>query len=352
MEHGWRMKRLHKMIMTSTTYRQSSRRPADGERAAARTTDPENRLLWRMNLRRLEAEAIRDSVLAASGKLDRETMGGPAIPLKPDSDGLQMISDENPDDKWRRSLYILSRRNYPLSFLEVFDYPLIQTNCNRRINSSTPLQSLTQLNGPFMLEHAQHMAERVSQIAPGREPIRKIESAYLLALSRKPSETERQISNAHLEKQEKLYLLGNFSPGASFQDGPCQHVPDAAFQQRIAIRRVDRARRLRESVQLCGARLGPVSVHGGLSAGIVKLMTPRRCCPEAPRGFPPSARTGHLLPVSESSVSEESMMVRSDMMKSNSEQVAADEDGRAAGQACSLLLVAAGRGAFETAAVR
>ena len=56
------------------------------------------------------------------------------------------------------------------------------------------------------------MAERVSQMAPGREPIRKIESAYLLALSRKPSETERQISDAHLEKQEKLYLLGNFSP--------------------------------------------------------------------------------------------------------------------------------------------
>ena len=99
-----------------------------------------------------------------------------------------------------------------MSFLEVFDYPLIQTNCNRRINSSTPLQSLTQLNGPFMLEHAQHMAERVSQMTPGGEPTRKIESAYLLALSRKPSETERRISQAHLEKQEKLYLLGNVSP--------------------------------------------------------------------------------------------------------------------------------------------
>ena len=80
MEHGWRMKRLHKMMMTSTAYRQSSRRPAGGERAAARTTDPENHLLWRMNLRRLEAEAIRDSVLSASGKLDRETMGGAGDP--------------------------------------------------------------------------------------------------------------------------------------------------------------------------------------------------------------------------------------------------------------------------------
>ena len=212
MEHGWRIKRLHKTMMTSTAYRQSSRRPASGERAAAKTADPENRLLWRMNLRRLEAEAIRDSLLAASGKLDRKTMGGPAIPLIPDSAGLQTISDENPDDKWRRSLYVLSRRNYPLSFLEVFDYPLIQTNCNRRINSSTPLQSLTQLNGPFLVEQAQHMAERVSQMAPGAEAIPKIESAYLLALSRKPSETEKQISHAHLEKQEKLYLLGNFSP--------------------------------------------------------------------------------------------------------------------------------------------
>ena len=197
------------MMMTSTAYRQSSRRPAGGERAAAKTKDPENRLLWRMNLRRLEAEAIRDSLLAASGKLDRETMGGPAIPLVPDSDGLQTVSDDNPDDKWRRSLYILSRRNYPLSFLEVFDYPLIQTNCNSRINSSTPLQSLTQLNGPFLVEQAQQMAERVSQMAPGTEPRGKIESAYLLALSRKPNETEKQISRAHLQRQEKLYLLGN-----------------------------------------------------------------------------------------------------------------------------------------------
>ena len=99
-----------------------------------------------------------------------------------------------------------------MSFLEVFDYPLIQTNCNRRINSSTPLQSLTQLNGPFLIEQAQQMAERISRIAPGTEPSGKIESAYLLALSRRPSKTEKQISHGHLEKQEKLYLLGNFSP--------------------------------------------------------------------------------------------------------------------------------------------
>jgi len=213
MQHGWTLKRLHRQIMTSSVYRQSSRQPADGESSLARKADPENYLLWRMNLKRLEAEVIRDSVLAASGKLDR-TLGGPAILLEPRPEGLQTVSekDPTPNAKYRRSLYLLARRNYPLEFLQVFDFPVIQVNCNRRINSATPLQSLTMLNDEFMVESAKHLSERVITTAGERNPSKWIETAYLLALSRKPTSSELKICAENLDKQKQLYLNANTAP--------------------------------------------------------------------------------------------------------------------------------------------
>jgi hypothetical protein len=182
MENGWSLKRLHKQIMTSATYRQNSRQTPAGN-----AVDPDNNLLWRMNLQRLESEIIRDSMLAVSGKLDLK-MGGPAILLKPRPDGLQEISDKDPAPKgqWRRSLYLEARRGYPLTFLEVFDSPLMQGSCNRRINSATPLQSLTLLNDDFMLTAARALADRVAAAKPPSQ----IELAYELALSRKPGDKE------------------------------------------------------------------------------------------------------------------------------------------------------------------
>ncbi|MCI0419181.1 MAG: DUF1553 domain-containing protein, partial [Acidobacteria bacterium] len=194
MQNGWTLKRLHRMIMTSSVYRQSSRQPADGESSLARKVDPENRLLWRMSLLRLEAEVIRDSVMAASGKLD-PTSGGPAILLAARPEGFQTVSekDPNPNAKYRRSLYLLARRNYPLEFLQVFDFPVIQVNCNRRINSATPLQSLTMLNDEFIVQNAQYLAERVIAITGERNHPKWIETAYLLTLSRKPTPSELRI---------------------------------------------------------------------------------------------------------------------------------------------------------------
>ena len=213
MQNGWTLKRLHRLIMTSSVYRQSSRQPADGEPSVARKLDPENHLLWRMNLRRLEAEVIRDSVLAASGKLDR-TLGGPAILLKPSPEGLQTVSekDPTPNTKHRRSLYLLARRNYPLEFLQVFDFPVIQVNCNRRINSATPLQSLTMLNDEFMVENARYLAERVASIVGEQNRSQWMETAYLLALSRKPTSSELKICEDNLGKQKQFYLNANSEP--------------------------------------------------------------------------------------------------------------------------------------------
>jgi hypothetical protein len=211
-QHGWTLKRLHRQIMISSVYRQSSRQDAE-ESSLAKKVDPENHLLWRMNLLRLEAEVIRDSVLAASGKLDR-TLGGPAIMLAPLPEGLQTVSekDPTPNAKYRRSLYLLARRNYPLEFLQVFDFPIIQVNCTRRINSATPLQSLTLLNDEFMVENGRYLAERVVATAGEQNPSRWIETAYLLALSRAPSATELKICTENLNNQKQLYLKANTEP--------------------------------------------------------------------------------------------------------------------------------------------
>ena len=212
MKNGWKMKRLHRMIVTSTIYRQSSRQ-TESAHAAAKKHDPLNKLLWRMNMRRLEAEAMRDAVIAASGKLDR-TVGGPAILIEHDSSGLQSIdrNDPTPNARWRRSLYVIARRSYPLNFLEVFDYPLMQTNCNRRINSATPLQSLTLMNDEFIVEHAEHLKDRVNAVSKNASIDGKIETAYRLALSRKPASQEMAISREHLLTQQELYRKANFTP--------------------------------------------------------------------------------------------------------------------------------------------
>ena len=212
MKNGWKMKRLHRMIVTSTVYRQSSRQTESPAHAAAGKRDPLNKLLWRMNMRRLEAEAVRDAVIAASGKLDR-TVGGPAILIEHDSSGLQSIDrdDATPNARGRRSLYVLARRNYPLNFLEVFDYPLMQTNCNRRINSATPLQSLTLMNDRFVVEHAGHLKDRVNAVSENASIEERIEAAYHFALSRKPTSKEMAISQGHLERQRELHRKANFS---------------------------------------------------------------------------------------------------------------------------------------------
>jgi Protein of unknown function (DUF1553)/Protein of unknown function (DUF1549)/Planctomycete cytochrome C len=208
MENGWKLKRLHKLIMTSTAYRQSSRQPPEGQESMAEKVDSSNDLLWRMNLRRIEAEVVRDSVLAVSGKLD-QTPGGPPIHLEGAADGLVTVSekDVSPNGLWRRSLYLMARRNYSLSLLDVFDFPVMALNCTRRMNSATPLQSLTLLNSEFTMQRAEDFAVRVNGLAGPSVPIeKKVEMAFLLALARKPTAEETRWSASHFEKQRQRYL--------------------------------------------------------------------------------------------------------------------------------------------------
>ena len=146
-----------------------------------------------------------------SGKLDR-TLGGEAALLEHVPSGLQTVSEKGTQNQnpFRRSLYILARRNYPLDFLEAFDYPKMQVNCIRRFNSVTPIQSLTFMNDPFLVEQASQLAQRIWEQA-GNSPKQRVELAYIMTLSRRPVPAEIEVSQDHLRQQEQNYHLANTS---------------------------------------------------------------------------------------------------------------------------------------------
>ena len=200
-ENGWRVKPLIKRMMMSAAYRQASARK-DDERAYA--ADPENKLLWKMRLRRLESEAIRDSVLAVSGMLDRR-LGGPAVMIETQPSGMVVIKEQalrEPGDRFRRSIYLVQRRNNNLTMLTVFDQPVMRTNCLRRDSSAVVLQSLAMLHGGFVLKQSRFFAERIAKFA-GADTLRQIETAFELALARSPSDRERTWSRELLQRESR-----------------------------------------------------------------------------------------------------------------------------------------------------
>jgi hypothetical protein len=222
-----------KLLMTSAAYRQTSqgnvargawrlaRKDERITRHAPRATrhdpekvDPANRLLWRMRLRRLDAEVIRDSLLGVSGRLDR-AMGGPPVLLKSLPDGRVVVDERalaTPTAGNRRSVYLLFRRAYNLSLLSAFDQPAVAVNCTRRDTSAVPLQALTMLNDPLVAELAEHFARRVRRLA-GDERDRAIQTAFRLALARRPSAAEADICARLLERQERLFRSQKLSAG-------------------------------------------------------------------------------------------------------------------------------------------
>jgi hypothetical protein len=223
---GWRIKPMLKLLMTSTAYRQASRSPGaatpeERRSAAGRSLNPEvvdpgNRLLWRMRLRRLEAEVIRDALLAVSGRL-APVMGGPPVMLRVRGDGLVEVDEKalrGPADGGRRSVYLLCRRSYNLSLLTVFDQPLVALNCPRRDVSAVPLQSLSMLNDAFVARQARHFAARVKGITgPGND--QAIRTAFRLALARLPNSAEAAICSRLLNRQTAAYRQTGKSAGVA-----------------------------------------------------------------------------------------------------------------------------------------
>ena len=194
-EQGWSVKELHRLMLSSNTYRQSS----DNQAAQQNTKDPENKLLWRMNRRRLEAEAIRDSILFMSGRLKRE-MGGPSVfpPLPEDladfarygrTGGLMWEPNEKEEDALRRSVYIFQRRSLPLPMMASFDALPFSESCERRSATTTPLQALSMMNGDLVHEEASHLARRAEREA-GAGFREQVARAFRIVLNREPSAEE------------------------------------------------------------------------------------------------------------------------------------------------------------------
>jgi mono/diheme cytochrome c family protein len=189
LENGQSIKRLHRLIVTSAVYRQATR----DNRSAARV-DADNRLLWRMNRRRLDAEALRDSVLAISGTLDPR-MGGPGFEPFRFKDDHSPIYDHNDPSKVdnpsvrRRTIYRFAVRSVPHPFLECLDCADPNINTPVRGTTITALQALAMLNDLFVIRQAQYFARRLEQM--NAEPRGRIEVAFVLALGRPPRPEER-----------------------------------------------------------------------------------------------------------------------------------------------------------------
>ncbi len=184
---GWSIKKMHRLIMTSSTYRQSAR-----GRDEARKIDPENKLLWRVSPQRLEAEAIRDSALAVAGVLN-PAAGGPSVfPELPPGAAKPVGGWElskNAEERNRRSIYIFVRRNDPYPMLNVADFPDTHDSCSRRNRTTTAPQALALLNSRLTADWSKQFAARVAGTAGG-DASKRIEAAYDLAFSRKPDSWE------------------------------------------------------------------------------------------------------------------------------------------------------------------
>lgn len=209
---GWDLKHVHRLILDSAAYRQQSRRTAP----AAETIDPENRLLWRMNVRRLEAETLRDTILATSGNLFGR-MHGPPVPVMEDDVGQIVVGQENlngenrPGDviplhgeEYRRSIYIQVRRSRPLAVLDTFDAPAMEPNCEIRASSTVAPQSLLLMNSKLVVAQAEDFARRVRATA-GEDVKAQLALACKLALAREPSERELTAAVAFLVTQAEQF---------------------------------------------------------------------------------------------------------------------------------------------------
>src|SRR5262249_18360043 len=181
---GWSIKAMHRLLMTSTVYRQSSARTPVLEKR-----DPENRLLSRMPLRRMEADVLYDALLQVGNRLDLRPFGAPdPVDVRPDG----LVIPIGTERGWRRSVYVLQRRKELPTLLENFDFPQMTLNCVERTHTTVALQALNLMNDSLVRELADAFACRVAREA-GAEASQRIERAYWIALSRPPTPQERGI---------------------------------------------------------------------------------------------------------------------------------------------------------------
>jgi hypothetical protein len=200
---GWSIKQMHRLMMTSEAYQMASR--YDDATAAAK--DPNDDDLWRFRIQRLDAEVVRDSIMAAAGTIDL-TIGGPPIFPHIQEELLKAVSfsrihgiyRNQPDGPavWRRSIYTYAKRNLPFPMMQVFDLPDLNMSYGARNVSTVPTQALTLMNNDFVTRQAQLLADRVKGTAGG-DTVKQIDLAYRLALTRPPTPKELTLARELVE---------------------------------------------------------------------------------------------------------------------------------------------------------
>ena len=194
---NYSIKAMHRLIMTSAVYRQTST-PREG----LDRIDPDNRLLAHFPLRRLDSEAVRDAMLGIAGELDPKA-GGPYVPSKRTPEGVVEIED-NANGARRRSVYLQQRRTQVVTFLQLFDAPAIVSTCGKRSPSTVPLQSLALLNSDFARQRGKAFATRLIREA-GTESDKRLSLACRLAWGRPGRDDELAACRMFLEKQTAAY---------------------------------------------------------------------------------------------------------------------------------------------------
>ncbi len=195
-ESGWKFKALHREILLSSTYRQAYNHP---NAKPAHEKDPDNVYLWHFERRRLEAEEIRDAALAVAGKLNVKT-GGPGVITPADQAQLTLLYkpsqwkvNADVNEHYRRTIYLIAKRNLRLPMMELFDAPDFAISCPRRESSTHAPQALELMNGDFTNQMAHALADRLKNEA-GPDPVKQVSLAYRLVAGREPSAKERDIA--------------------------------------------------------------------------------------------------------------------------------------------------------------
>lgn len=217
---GWSMKRLHKMLVMSTVYRQSSARyrtpdSLNTDSVKLQEVDPENALFGRMSLQRLEAEAIRDAILSVTGRINLQ-IGGASVPVSEDGEGKAVIgrrilrdglfshTESAGDQEFRRSLYLSSPRTLPLNMLDTFDLPAMSPNCAQRTFSTAAPQALWFLNDESIVKLADGMSEQLFG-ADWPDTESRLTEVFLRLFAASPDTEELQLCTSYLNEQSEIF---------------------------------------------------------------------------------------------------------------------------------------------------
>jgi hypothetical protein len=224
---GWSLKALHRLIVTSATYRQASQPESNPAEAAALKADPGDKLLWHAHHRRRDAESLRDTALQVSGQLNPRMYGSSAHPELPPSLAQNYYAwdpDKQPEDRNRRSVYVLAQRNLAYPLFAAFDQPDRQTSCPERAETITAPQALAMLNGEFTLNQARYAAGRL--IATHGADARALgRAAYLLILGREADTDETASAAEFLDHQARLIASGNKAGRGALPEPRSDRVP-------------------------------------------------------------------------------------------------------------------------------